>query len=248
MKAIVLAGGFAKRLWPLTHEQAKPLIDIGGKPVINYIIERLIKLKNERRIDEIFVSINSKFEQDFIKWKERYGFDVKIVVEKTTHEDEKLGAIGGINFLINREHLDDKVLIVNGDNLFDDKFNFSDALNFFHQKLGPVVCGFDVKTKERAKLFGTIIFDVNDKIIDFVEKPEHPQTTLISMGLYIFKKETLELLKKYIADGNSKDKPGEFIQWLYKRCDVFVYPYIGNWFDIGDHDTLNAAREFKEKN
>ena len=103
MKAIVLAGGFAKRLWPMTKENAKPLIDVGGKPVINYIIEELLKLKKRKVIDEIFVSTNKKFEPDFQEWLEKYKFGIKLVIEETTHEGEKLGAIGGIQFLIEKE-------------------------------------------------------------------------------------------------------------------------------------------------
>lgn len=244
MKAIVLAGGFAKRLWPLTHEQAKPLIDVGGVPVINYIIQKLETLKNDGIIDEIFVSVNSKFEDDFKKWMEKYGFVINLIVENTMHEGEKLGAIGGIEFLINKTGLNEDVLIVNADNLFGDSFRFSDAINFFIEKQCPVICGYDVKTKERARIFGVILSDENNKIIDFIEKPEDPKSTLISMGFYLFKKSTLELMKKYVAEGNPRDKPGEFIQWLYKRDDVFVFPYDGDWFDIGDHETLNRAREF----
>jgi len=247
MKAIVLAGGFAKRLWPLTHEHAKPLIDVGERPVINYIIERLLKLKDNGLVDKIFVSTNKKFERDFNKWLERYNFDVKLVVEGTNHEGEKLGALGGINFLINKEGIDDDIIIVNGDNLFDRDFDFASAIKFFRTKNRPVVCGFDVMTKERAMLFGTIIFDENKKIIDFIEKPEDPKTTLISMGLYLFKKGTIKILQQYLAEGNSPDKPGEFLQWLHKRHDVFVFPFNGRWFDIGDHATLEAAREYAKK-
>ncbi|MEM7819526.1 MAG: nucleotidyltransferase family protein [Candidatus Aenigmatarchaeota archaeon] len=246
MKAIVLAGGFAKRLWPLTKEQAKPLIDIGGKPVINYLIEKLLKLKE---IDKIFISTNKKFEQDFIRWKEKYNFNIKLVVEESRCEEEKLGAIGSINFLINKENINDDIIIVNGDNLFDEKFDFSDVINFFKEKNAPIVCGFDVKTKERARLFGTIIFDKNKKVIDFIEKPEKPKTTFISMGCYLFPKNYLNLFSIYLNEGNSKDAPGFFLQWLYKRYSLFVYPYNGDWFDIGDFNSLDAAREFiKKKN
>jgi glucose-1-phosphate thymidylyltransferase len=248
MKAIVMAGGFAKRLWPLTREHAKPLISVGGRPVINYIVTELLKLKAAGEISEIIVSINAKFENDFKKWLDKYKFDIKLIVEPCCSEDEKLGAVGAINFIINKENIEEDLLVVNGDNLFDfHAFKFVDVIKFFREKGGPIVCGYDVLTKERAKFYGTIIYDQNNKVTDFIEKPEDPKTTLISTGCYLFKKDTLGILKKYIADGNPKDKPGEFLQWLHKRYDLFVFPFRGTWFDIGDHESLIRADEFARK-
>jgi len=244
MKAIVLAGGFAKRLWPMTKENAKPLIAVGGKPVINHIVEEMVKLKKRKIIDVIYVSTNKKFEQDFQEWMKKYKFDVTLIIEETTHEGEKLGAVGGINFLIKKERLDDDVMVIGGDNLFDKKFKFSKVIKFFREKGGPVLCGFDVETDMKAKLFGTIIFDEGGKINNFEEKPETPKTTFVSIACYLYTKKTLGLLKKYIADGNPTDMPGQFHQWLIKKQDTFVFPTGGEWFDIGNFCTLKAARVY----
>jgi glucose-1-phosphate thymidylyltransferase len=248
MKAIVMAGGFAKRLWPLTHEHAKPLIKIGGKPVINYTIIELQKLKQSGMINEIIVSTNAKFEQDFKKWSDANGFDVNIIVEPSSTEEEKLGAIGAMNFIINKANISDDVLILNGDNLFDFRhFKFSDVINFFKEKNKNVLCAFDVITKEKAKMYGNVSVDNDNKIIDFQEKPEHPKSSLISMGCYVFKKESLSLFDEYLKAGNKKDAQGFFVQWLYKKDDVFAYPFKGAWFDIGDHESLIRADEFARK-
>lgn len=247
MKAIVLAGGFAKRLWPMTKENAKPLIHVGGKPVINHIIEELLKLKRRKVIDEIFVSTNKKFEPDFQEWLEKYKFGVNLIVEETRHEGEKLGAIGGIQFLIDKEGLDDDVIVIGGDNVFDDKFKFSKAIKFFREKGGPVLCGFDVQSQTRAKLYGIFVFDENNKITDFEEKPEEPKSTIASMACYIYTKETVKLIRKYLDEGNSPDMPGQFHQWLIKKQDTFMFPTGGVWFDIGDFGSLKAARDYKRK-
>lgn len=245
MKAIVMAGGFAKRLWPLTKELAKPLINIGGKPVINYTIEELLRLKSLGIIDEVIVSINAKFADDFNKWLSNFNFDVNIVVEECRHEGEKLGAIGAINFVIQKEHLNDDLLIIGGDNLFDFRtFSFLNAIEFFKDHNEAVVCGYDVLTKERAKLYGVIVPDGHNKVIEFVEKPEDPKATLISSGCYLLSRDTLKILSQYIADGNPKDRPGDFLQWFYKRHNLYVFPFSGTWFDIGDHESLKNADEF----
>lgn len=248
MKAIVMAGGFAKRLWPLTKEYAKPLITIGGKPVINYTIIELQKLKHDGTINEIIISTNAKFEQDFKKWSEMYGFDVNIVVEPCCNEEEKLGAIGAINFIIKKAGISDDVIILNGDNLFDFRhFKFLDVINFFKEKNGNVLCAFDLLDKEKAKIYGNVTIDNENKIVDFQEKPEHPKSSLISMGCYVFKKKSLSLFDEYLKTGNKKDAQGFFVQWLYKKEDVFAYPFKGTWFDIGDHESLICADEFARK-
>ena len=150
MKAIILAGGFAKRLWPMTKENAKPLIDVGGEPVINHVVREMQKLKKKGVIDQIFVSTNKKFEQDFIKWLENYGFDIKLVIEESMHEKEKLGAIGGINFVLAKEKIDDDCIIIAGDNLFG--FDLDDFFAFYEEKKSPIVAFFYVKDIEKEKL------------------------------------------------------------------------------------------------
>jgi len=242
MKAIVLAGGFAKRLWPLTLDKAKPLLEVGGKPIINYIIE---KLEGMDEIDKIFISTNAKFELGFKQWLKKYEFKkIKIVVEETRSEEEKLGAIAGINFVLEREKIDDDCIIIAGDNLFG--FILDDFLGFYKEKKSPVVAFFDVKDFEKAKLYGIAELDENNKIKGFLEKPEKPPSTLASTCCYIFPKDTVRLFPEYLKEGGSKDAPGFFLQWLIRKEEIFAYVFSNYWFDIGSFESLEEARKFMQ--
>lgn len=243
MKALVLAGGYAKRLWPLTLNKAKPLLEVGGKPIINYIIE---KLEKNDEITEIIISTNAKFEPVFKEWVQKYGFDkLKFVIEETHSENEKFGAIAGINFAIKLANIDEDCIILAGDNLFS--FDINDFIALFKEKSAPVLAVFDVKDKELAKKYGIAALDDSNKVVGFEEKPENPKSTLASTGCYVFPKATLELFAEYLDQSDKKDAPGFFLQWLYKKQDVFAFKFSDYWFDIGSLEALDEAREFMKK-
>jgi len=237
MYAIILAGGYAKRLGPIGENKAKALIEIAGKPIINYIVE---KLENIEVIKKIIVSTNQKFGDDFHQWNKKFKFrKVKIIIEPSRCEDEKLGAIGGIEFVIKKENIDDDIIIIGGDNLSG--IDFNELIRFFKGK--PVNALYDIKNIEEAKKFGVVKTD-NNKIIDIEEKPEQPKSTLISMCIYIYPKRILKYFNDYIKEGNNKDSPGYFLKWLCKKEEVYGFVYDGFWFDIGDVKTLEKADNF----
>jgi glucose-1-phosphate thymidylyltransferase len=243
MKAIVLAGGFAKRLWPLTLDKAKPLLEIAGKPMINYIIEKLGGIGG---IDEIFVSTNERFRQDFRQWLKKYKFKkIKIVIEKTRNEGEKLGAIAGISFVLEKEKIDDDCIIIAGDNLFG--FTIPEFIGFYKEKKYPVVALFDVGNYEKAKQYGIAKIDENGIIRKFLEKPEKPPSTLASTCCYIFPRKTVKLFPEYIKEDNLKDAPGFFLQWLIRREKVFAFVFSSYWFDVGSFESLEEAKKFMSK-
>jgi len=242
MKAIILAGGYATRLHPFTESLPKPLIPIVGKPIIEYIIENIERC---RHIDEIIISTNKKFEPHFQNWLNSKNFSkkIKIAVENTTDEKEKLGTIGALNFLIEKEDLDD-CLIVGGDNLFD--FEISDFIEYYMKVKKPVVAVYDIKDLERAKNFGIVNLD-GSKIIEFMEKPSNPKTSLISTCCYIFPQEIIHLIPKYLEEGNPRDAPGHFVSWLINKEEVHAFIINANWFDIGNVESLKDANEFFAK-
>jgi glucose-1-phosphate thymidylyltransferase len=245
MKAVVLAGGFAKRLWPLTKEQAKPLVDVGGRPIISYIMDKLDKSKH---ITEIIISTNSKFEQDFKKYlaSQKFAKPVKIAVENTNHEGEKLGAVGGLNYVLEKEKIGEDVLVIGGDNLIST--HIDEMISEFKERKKAIVAVYDIKDFEEVKKFGQVVHDKHCKITSFIEKPDKPNTTLIAICCYIFPASIKQELKDYIEAGNNRDAPGFFISWLASRKDVFAHVFDDYWFDIGDHQTLEKAREFARKN
>jgi glucose-1-phosphate thymidylyltransferase len=246
MKAVILAGGFATRLWPLTKEQAKPLVDIAGRPIIAYILEKIMKSEH---ITDVIISTNAKFRDDFEKWldKEKFQKPIKIITENAAREEEKLGAIGGLNFVFSKEDIKEGVLAVGGDNLIG--IDIDSMIASFNKKGSPIVAVYDIKDLEQVKnRFGEVFRDENEKLIRFREKPEKPESTLISTCCYIFPKDIKKWVAEYINGKNNKDAPGFFIDWLSKKTDVFTYIFDKYWFDIGDHQTLEKAREFTARN
>ena len=240
MKTILLAGGYAKRLWPLTKDRPKSLLRIAGKPIIEYIFDGIEKIEE---IKEIYLSTNRKFETNFKDWLENYrsSKEITLVIEETRDEKEKLGSIGALNFLIDRLGLKEDLLIIGGDNLFD--FDLKDLIEFYRAKKKSVVLLYDMKDKEIVKgKYGVLEMDSAFKIINSEEKPKEPNSTLISTACYIFTKEDLALISDYLEAGNNPDAIGFFVSWLCKRRDIYGVIHKGLWFDIGSFLRLRARK------
>ena len=246
MKAIVLAGGFAKRLWPLTIDTPKPLLPVAGKPIIEYILRRL---EDVPEIDRVFISVNRRFEGNFRDWSAgmAFGKGMEIVTEPTTCEEDKLGAVGALAFLIREKAIDDDLVVVAGDNLFD--FDMAKLLG--SKKDGsPAVALYDMAEKDKVRnKYGVATLDGAGCICDFQEKPAEPSSTLISTGCYFFTREAVGLIQEYLSGGNNRDAPGFFISWLCKRMAVkgCVFGQGCRWFDIGSMESYDEARRELEK-
>ncbi len=246
MIAVILAGGFAKRMWPLTENQPKALLPIAGRPIIEYIIDKIMALDG---IDKILVSTNKKFESHFREWLSGFSQDaaekIKLVVEPTLHEGEKFGAIKAWDFLIKQEHIQDDIISIAGDNLFE--FDLRQLMDFFREKKEYVIALYDVREKSEAKKFGVVETDKDSRVTGFSEKPENPKTTLCSTGVYIFPKEKLGMISEYLKGGENPDAPGHFIAWLHRKLPVFGFVFRENWFDIGSFEKYKEADEFFRK-
>ncbi len=241
IKAIVLAAGYATRLYPLTLNTPKPLLDIDGKPMIEFILDKLYEISN---LDEIFIITNDKFFDKFNEWLNNYKINIpiKIINDKTTSNEDRLGAIGDINFVIKNENINDNLIVVGGDNLFE--LSLKEFIDFSKDK--TVIVSHDVKNLELAKLYGILSINENNKIINFIEKPEKPESTLASTCIYFFSSNILNKIEEYIEQGNSTDKTGHFIQWLYKKNEVYSFVTKEKWFDIGDKEQLEEVRKWKQ--
>lgn len=237
MKAIILAAGYATRLYPLTLNTPKPLLDIAGKPMIEYILLKLYEIKD---LDEVFIITNNKFYKNFNDWLKNYKsrIKIKIINDNTNSNDDRLGAIGDIHFVINKENIKDDIIVIGGDNLFE--LSLKKFIEF--SKGNPIIVAHEIKNIELAKLYGILSIDKNNKIIDFVEKPENPKSNLASTCIYFFPSNIIKMIKKYIDEDNPKDKSGHFIQWLYKKTDVCCFVTKERWFDIGNKEQLEEVR------
>jgi len=247
MKVIILAAGYATRLYPLTLTQPKPLLPVAGKPMVEYVLDNLAPIGD---IDRVFVVTNAKFAGHFQKWADNYRatkskFDFTIVNDSSTDDSNKLGAIGDINYVIKQQNVDDDIIIVAGDNLFSDKLG--DFGRFIREKNAPVLAVYDVGNLEEIKKYNSISVDAQGKITFFEEKPKEPKSTLTGIALYYYPRTTIALIKQYIAEGNNPDQPGRLVQWLYSRVPVYTWRVPGLWYDIGSKETLEEANKIFAK-
>ena len=241
MKVIILAAGYATRLYPLTLTQPKPLLPVAGKPMIDYVLDNLAPIGG---IDRIYVVTNAKFARHFEQWSQDYRankakLNFTIVNDCSTDDSNKLGAIGDIRFVLKTQNVRDDIIVVAGDNLFSDKLsNFG---QFCREKNAPVLAVYDVGDLEQIKKYNAINLDGDGRITFFEEKPKNPTSTLTGIALYFYPKSTLSLIEQYVAEGNNPDQPGRLVQWLYPRVPVYTWKVPGLWYDIGSKETLEEA-------
>jgi len=229
VKALILAAGYATRLRPLTETIPKQLLPVGGRPMVDWILDRIA----ETSADEVHIVTNARFAGDFEHWAA--GKDVHVHNDGTTSNDDRLGAIGDIAFV----GLDDDLLVVAGDNLFD--YSLADYESYWRAKGGSCVAVLDVGDRELAKKYGIVDVDADDRITAFVEKPDDPPSTLAATAMYLYRREHAARVPEYLAEGNPPDQPGNYVAWLYTREPVYAYRSPGEWFDIGDHAQLLEA-------
>jgi glucose-1-phosphate thymidylyltransferase len=245
MKAVILAGGYATRLWPLTKHIPKALLPIAGKPIIDFILEQMTQIAE---IDRIIVSTNASFENHFRYWlrgiSQQMRSTIKIVVEPTRREEEKLGAIGAIGYLIEQRNLvNDDLLIIAGDNLFE--FRLVDLVDFYKQhNKKPVVAFCDLKSEDRVRgKYGVGLLDKDGKVIDFQEKSPRPKSTLASTGCYLYPVLVVDFMQNYLKDKNNPDAPGYFVDWLCHKTDVYAFIFDEAWYDIGSFEVYDQVNE-----
>ena len=236
MKAIILAGGYATRLRPLTDDLSKCLLPVGGKPMVDWILEGIRAVDG---IDEVHVVTNSRFAQDFEHWA-MFKDGVTVHDDGTSSNEDRLGAVGDIAFTLERAEIDDDVLVIAGDNLFD--YDLGDLVEFQRGKgVASAVAVHDVGDLELASRYGIVEVTGDDRIVSFVEKPPEPASTLAATATYVYHREHVPLVGRYLADGNDPDQAGSFVAWLQAREPVYAYWFTGVWLDIGDREQLLAA-------
>lgn len=233
MHAFILAGGFATRLWPLTEKRAKPLLPLAGKPLLTHIVEKI-----PREIS-ITVSTNVTFQTGFETWKQAQNRPIEIVIEHTTKDAEKLGALGAVAQWIEQEHIAEDILLLAGDNYFG--FSFDRFLSSYHKDI-PLLAAYDIGDREKAKTFGIVTVKDGNTLSAFEEKPQHPTSTFVSTGCSIIPQKTLPILMEY-ARQHPDNIGGIFEELLRqgKRVDCFIFHEP--WFDIGSFEAyLEATR------
>ncbi len=248
MKVLILAAGYATRLYPLTLTQPKPLLPVAGKPMVEYVLDNLAPIGG---LDRIYVVTNAKFATHFQQWADHYRatkakLNFAIINDGSTDDANKLGAIGDLHLVLTRENIDADLIVVAGDNLFSEPL--TDFGRFCREKHAPVLAIYDVGSLELVKKYCALGLDPEGRITSFEEKPKQPASTLTGIALYFYPRPVLPLIRQYVAEGNNPDQPGRLIQWLYPRQPVYTWRVPGLWFDIGAREALEEAnRVFSQR-
>jgi glucose-1-phosphate thymidylyltransferase len=229
MKCLILAGGFATRLYPLTLTRAKALLEYKGRPVITHILDKI------PRSFSVIVAVNKKFENDFLAWQRSLNRTVDIAVEESVSDDQKKGAVGAVDFWIKKKHIDEDLMIIAADNYFE--FNLADMVAQFNGH-HAVIAVYDVGSKERACEIGKacqvgLVVLENDRIIRLDEKPLEPTSSIVASGIYVLPLRLFPLLAEY-ARQEKRDNLGSFISYLVERETVRAFLFTEVWMDIGD--------------
>jgi glucose-1-phosphate thymidylyltransferase len=235
MKALLLAAGYATRLRPLTDHTAKPLLPVAGRPMIDWILDRLAACDE---IDEVQLVTNAAYAPAFRRWAAGNGV---VVYDDGTHtNDDRLGALGDIRLAVEQGGLGDGgLLVIAADNLFE--FSLAEYIAFWRARGGSAIAVHRLADPSLARLYGVIELGDDDRVVGMEEKPEHPRSDLVSTAAYLFSQAHVALLDAYLADGNAPDPPGRFLVWLFEREPLFGFSFAESWLDIGDPAQLLEA-------
>ena len=233
MKLVVLAAGYATRLYPLTQDRPKHLLEVGGRTILDRVLDAAAPIG----FDGVVVVTNSKFADRFREWGQGRN-DVIVVDDGTSTEETRLGAIGDLDLVVSEQRIEEDLVVIAGDNLFSEPLT-----GFPPRRDGPVIGVYDVGDLAQIHKYNAIETDGEGRITFFEEKPEHPRSTIIGIALYFYPSSALSLLRQYLAEGNNPDQPGRLVQWLYPRVPFYTWRVPGRWYDIGSHETLAEAEE-----
>ena len=237
MKAIILAAGYAVRLYPLTENTPKALLPIGGRAMLDYLMDSIAGIAS---IDEAVIVSNHRFAAQFAAWAQqaagRYAsLKLSVLDDGTTCNEDRLGAVGDIAFAIREAAIDDDVLVAASDNFFT--FDLNDFVNDFRAHGQNLLLAQPLKSLEELRRFAVAELDDQRRVLSLVEKPENPATDLGIFALYLYRRDVLPLFGEYLAEGNNPDSPGRFPEWLYTRRETRAYIFEGECVDIGTHES-----------
>jgi len=242
MRVLILAGGYGTRLYPIIVDTPKVLLQVCGRPLVDYLLD---KVREFRELQEILVVTNNKFYSQMQDWaaaKKDFPFPIKIVNDGTTSPENRLGSVGDIDFVIKQCAVEDDLLVLGGDNLFD--YSLAPAVEFARAKSPRATVGlYDIGSKEAAKIFGVVAMDKSGKVTSFEEKPANPKSSLIAMCFYYLPKITLGFVDEYLKATGKADKAGEYIRWLAEEKGVYGFQFRGKWYDIGSVEAYNEAQK-----
>lgn len=244
MKNIVIAAGYATRLGELTKNFPKPLLKIGNSTILGRMLDDIDQIPE---IDEHIIITNHKFAHMFEEWAAglNYTKSVIIVDDGTETNDTRLGAVCDLLFAMEKHNIDDDLLVVAADNLLF--FTFADFVKFAKEKDSSCIICHEQRELSKLQRTGVVVFDENNKVINMEEKPQKPKSIWAVPPFYIYLKKDLDLVRNSVANGCSKDAPGNLVHYFCEHTTMYAWPMAGTGenlrFDIGSLDTYNKACE-----
>lgn len=238
MKCMILAAGYATRLYPLTENFPKPLLEVGGKTILDWLIDDIDTLG---KVDEYVVISNHKFAYHFDKWAEGKAQNITVVDDGTSSNETRLGAVKDIQFAIDKLNIDDEMLVIAGDNLLD--FSLTEFIKYAKAKNTSCIMRYYEPSEEKLHKCGVVEIDENDKIIGMEEKPADPKSHWCCPPFYFYTKEDAKLVNHGIESGCGTDAPGSYIAWLSSQTTVHAMAMPGKRYDIGNLESYKNVQE-----
>ena len=239
MKCVILAAGYATRLYPLTENFPKPLLEVAGKPILDWLID---DMASTGMVEEYIVISNHKFAHIFEEWAaKKSDATIRVIDDGTTSNETRLGAVKDIQFAIEQLQLDDDLLVMAGDNLLD--FSLGEFMRYGKEKNATCVMRYYEASEARLHKTGVIEIDANDGIISFEEKPAQPKSHWCVPAFYYYTREDSHLIRKGIESGCGTDAPGSFIAWLCGQTKVYAWEMPGRRYDIGNLESYEEVKQ-----
>lgn len=229
MKCLILAAGYATRLYPLTKNFPKPLLKVGSKTILDWLVD---DIDTANAVDEYVVISNHKFASFFNDWAKEKKQNITVVDDGTDTNETRLGAVKDIWFAIEKLGIDDNVLVIAGDNVLD--FSLTAFMNYAEKKNASCVMRYFEAEKSKLVKSGVVTIAEDDKVENMAEKPEEPESNWCCPPFYYYIKEDVRQIPKAIQEGCATDAPGSLIAWLCKQTAVYAMEMPGKRYDIGN--------------
>ena len=238
MKCIILAAGYATRLYPLTENFPKPLLKVGEKTILDWLIE---DIHSSQLVDEYIVISNHKFAPHFQAWAEGHPLPITVVDDGTSTNETRLGAVCDIQFAIEKLNLSDDALIIAGDNVLD--FSLTHFIRYAKEKGTSCTMRYYEADEKRLRKSGVSELGENDVLVSLEEKPENPKSNWCTPPFYFYKKEDLLRIKEAIADGCGTDAPGSLVAWMCRNATLHSMEMPGSRYDIGNLESYENVQK-----
>ncbi len=236
MKCLILAAGYATRLYPLTENFPKPLLEVKGKTILDWLID---DIDSVNMVDEYIVISNHKFAHHFNNWADEKKTKITVVDDGTSSNETRLGAVKDIQYAIDSLDIDDDMLVIAGDNLLD--FSLTEFIKYAKRKETSCIMRYYEADPEKLKKCGVVTIDANDKITDMEEKPAKPKSNWCCPPFYYYTKADAKLVKLGIESGCGVDAPGSYIAWLCTQTTVHAMEMPGKRYDIGNLESYQKV-------